>query len=287
MKVQTVDLRKDSPEEFRSNLVNSLRNTGFAVITGHGIPSWYFENCYQQWEGFFKGSETWKPRFTFKKDEQHGYFPMKSEKGKDAKVADLKEFYHYFGNRNQDLPPLPVDLEPDTQMAFKELENLAIHLLNIIENATPKDVNTCDRSWSESVNKSESTLLRILHYPPLGPDAEEGAVRAAAHEDINFITLLPAATQPGLEVKDLDGNWLAVDVKDSNSIIVNVGDMLQEATGGYFKSTTHRVVNPEGSNNVSRFSMPLFLHPHGETRLSQRHTAHSYLMERLKELGLI
>jgi isopenicillin N synthase-like dioxygenase len=144
------------------------------------------------------------------------------------------------------------------------------------------------------VEHSEQNLLRILHYPPLGlgSDAQritaDGAVRAAAHEDINLITLLPAATYPGLQVKTKDGEWIWADMNvPKDAIIVNAGDMLQEASGGYFKSTTHRVVNPTGLGaTVSRYSMPMFIHPRPDVRLSDKYTAGEYLDERLKELGL-
>jgi isopenicillin N synthase-like dioxygenase len=68
---------------------------------------------------------------------------------------------------------------------------------------------------------------------------------------------------------------------------VNIGDMLQEASGGYFPSTSHRVVNPQGNDQTkSRVSLPLFLHPNPEVVLSERYTAKSYLKERLEELGV-
>ena len=63
--------------------------------------------------------------------------------------------------------------------------------------------------------------------------------------------------------------------------------MLKEASGGYYPSTTHRVVNPvKQSNNNSRYSMPLFLHPRNDVILSDDYTAGEYLDERLKEIGL-
>ena len=234
---------------------------------------------------------TYKTRFTFKKETQSGFFPIKSEKAKGATVADIKEFFHYFGNNptiSEQLPALPLNLRRVTAEAFISLEALSVKLLNTIERATPIGVNKCDRQWADAVTGCWNTLFRILHYPPLGRDVEKGAVRAAAHEDINFLTLLPAATQPGLEVQDNFGVWHQIEVGAGNPIIVNVGDMLAEATGGYYKSTTHRVVNPTGEeSNVSRYSMPLFLHANPNTVLSERHTARSYLTERLKELGLI
>jgi len=132
---------------------------------------------------------------------------------------------------------------------------------------------------------STQSLLRVLHYPPIEQgDAEPGAIRAGAHEDINLITLLPAANEPGLQVKARDGSWLDVPC-DFGNLIINIGDMLQEASGGYFPSTTHRVVNPEGHDSKkARISLPLFLHPRPEVVLSDRYTAGSYLQERLEEL---
>ena len=63
--------------------------------------------------------------------------------------------------------------------------------------------------------------------------------------------------------------------------------MLSEVSQNYFPSTTHQVINPQTKdNNVSRFSMPLFLHPEGRTVLSKGYTAEKFLDERLKEIGL-
>ena len=132
---------------------------------------------------------------------------------------------------------------------------------------------------------SDLTLLRILHYPPLNGGEEEGAVRAAAHEDINLLTILPASRQGGLEVMTRDGGWIAVPF-DPGCIVVNAGDMLQDASGKYFRSTTHRVVNPAGAHAAaSRLSMPVFLQPRPEIVLGARGTAGAFLAERLRAIG--
>jgi isopenicillin N synthase-like dioxygenase len=140
---------------------------------------------------------------------------------------------------------------------------------------------------SNAIADSPSTLLRILHYPPLPEHFPDGAIRAAAHEDINLITLLPAATATGLEILDNQGNWHEVPCA-MGDLVVNVGDMLQLASQGYYRSTTHRVVNPVGAlARRSRYSMPLFLHPRPEVVLVDGITAKSYLQERLREIGLL
>ena len=122
------------------------------------------------------------------------------------------------------------------------------------------------------------------HYPPIqNKDISDGSIRAGAHTDINLITILIA--EPGLQVIDSSGDWIDVELP-KNSIVINIGDMLQEASGGFYKSTIHRVVNPDDENNHSRYSMPLFIHPRDEVRLSDDLTAKQYLEQRLKEIGL-
>ena len=109
-------------------------------------------------------------------------------------------------------------------------------------------------STTKMIEKSQNHLLRILHYPPLNGNEQKGAIRGAAHEDINLITLLVAGTQPGLQVQDINGTWHDVSC-DIGSIAINTGDMLSEASNGYFPSTTHRVINP---NKQIKNKKPLF-----------------------------
>ena len=141
-----------------------------------------------------------------------------------------------------------------------------------------------------------TSLLRVLHYPPLSPDADPNAVRAAAHEDINFLTIMVAAKGAGLELLDRDGSWLPVETEPPN-LIVDSGDMLARMTNGVIPATTHRVVNPAGPN-ISRYSMPFFMQPTRETSLRvldscrgdgarfPEITAGEFLDERVKAIGL-
>lgn len=267
----------DAPQRF----AESLRHTGFAVVANHPIGADLIKGVFADWEQFFASPSKMDYKFDPKK--QEGYFPFKTENAKDSKVKDLKEFFHLYPTT-----PVPAGLSTRTREMFTKLESLSIELLGWVQDNTPDEVRA---KFSMPLTKmtagSNETLLRPIHYPPLAGDEEEGAIRAAAHEDINLITLLPAATAPGLEVKDLKGNWHAVECNPGD-LVINAGDMLQEASGGYYVSTTHRVVNPKGPEaRLPRYSMPLFLHPRPEVRLSEKHTAGSYLDERLREIGLL
>jgi isopenicillin N synthase-like dioxygenase len=258
----------------------SLRETGFAVLSRHPVPAGTIDAAYAEWEAFFRSEE--KHRYTFDPQRQDGYFPFRSENAKGHPQKDLKEFFHVYPGTT-----LPAGTSSATRDLYAALSSLAGELLGWVEDHAPAGVRgALSMPLREMIRESPKTLFRILHYPPLTGAEEEGAVRAAAHEDINLITLLVAATAPGLQVKDASGAWRDVPA-DPGSIVVNSGDMLQMATGGFYRSTTHRVVNPSGeAAGRPRLSMPLFLHPWPHVRLSATRTAREYLDERLREIGL-
>jgi isopenicillin N synthase-like dioxygenase len=278
MKVATVNYRSENAAKEFSE---SLHQTGFAVLSHHPISWSKIEKVYQEWFDFFHSSE--KHQYAIDPVKQDGYIsPELSETAKGHTVKDLKEFYHLYFPHGR----YPASLSQATKEVFDEMFELSKELLNWIETNLPEDIKLkLDRPLSEMLSL-ERTLFRILHYPPLQGDVAEGAIRAAAHEDINLITLLPAATEPGLQVKDKQGNWVDV-VVNPETLVINIGDMLQEATDGYYISTSHRVINPSGeAAKKSRLSMPLFVHAKADVKLSDRYTAESYLNERLYELGL-
>jgi isopenicillin N synthase-like dioxygenase len=279
MKLNTIDyLAPDSAERF----VESLQQTGFGVLSNHPIQKQLVEDIYQEWYNFFQSEQ--KHDFLFTPETHDGFFPASiSETAKGNNVKDIKEYYHVYPRGR-----IPESLKANILTYYEHANTLATELLSWIEQYTPAEVAAkYSIPLPDMIAKSQQTLLRILHYPPMKGDEEMGAIRAAAHEDINLITLLPAANEPGLQVLTKEGEWIDVP-SDFGSIIINIGDMLQEASGGYFPSTSHRVINPEGTDKTkSRISLPLFLHPNPEVVLSDRYTADSYLKERLRELGLI
>lgn len=264
------------------DFVESLRQTGFGVLKNHPIEQQRVSDIYQHWEQFFNSAE--KDSYLYNKSTQDGFFPTSvSEIAKGFKKKDIKEYYHYYP-----WGKCPEHLRAEIHSYYESTLSLASELLNWIEAESPSDVSKHYREpLSNMIKDSGQTLLRILHYPPLKGDEEPDAIRAAAHEDINLITLLPSANEPGLQVKAKDGSWIDVPC-DFGNLIVNIGDMLQEASGHHFPSTTHRVINPEGADtSKARISLPLFLHPRPNVVLSENYTAESYLNERLRELGVV
>jgi isopenicillin N synthase-like dioxygenase len=278
MKVQVVDYQApDAAEKF----VKSLKETGFGVLINHPINKDLVESIYENWYQFFCSEE--KHEYTYNVETQDGYFsPEISETAKGNKIKDIKEFYHVYPTGM-----IPPELKDEILTYYNSTSLLAAELLDWVEKHSPAEIaKHYSEPLSHMIKDTPNTLLRVLHYPPLTGDEEPGAIRAAAHEDINLLTILPAANEPGLQVQDMNGNWQDVPA-DFGTLIINIGDMLQEASQGYFPSTSHRVVNPSAEEGKkSRISLPLFLHPRSEVVLSERHTQHSYLMERLAELGI-
>ena len=264
----------------KNDFFSSFQQTGFAVIENHDISYELLNKVYKEWEQFFNSEE--KNNYKFDEHVQDGFFPFRSESAKNNPIKDLKEFFHVYPGTK-----LPGTLSGITKSLYNQLVSLGNDLLVWLDELTPSNIS---KNFSESlqsmVNESDRNLLRVLHYPPIKGSAEKGAIRAAAHEDINLITLLVSGSQPGLEAMDRNKKWHKVPV-DKGMITVNVGDMLQMASGGYFPSTSHRVINPESSHqNVSRFSLPMFIHPRNEVVLKSGTTALDYLQERLHEIRL-
>lgn len=261
MNVKVCNFRSN---EFGNDFKESLTNTGFAVVTHHGIDEGFIREAQQAWRLFFLNDPAYKNGFSNPKDGNEGYKGMRSEKAVGAKVADLKEFFHWRPGKR-----IPTEVAALTMHMFAQLEDMGLQMLKVIEN-------------DECCTGSNNTILRTLYYPAMDFAQEPGAVRAAAHEDINFITLLIAASAAGLQVKDSKGTWYDVP-HEENSIVVNIGDMLQLSSRGKYRSTTHRVVNPSDSRS-DRISMPMFVHPHADTLLSDGFTAGEFLAQRIAEI---
>lgn len=278
MELKAIDYQSPNVAEA---FVSSLHLTGFGVLKNHPISQQRVTDIYTHWADFFNTQE--KYDFTYDKKTQDGFFSQNvSEVAKGFTKKDIKEYYHYYPWGR-----CPTGLKQEISEYYQSTLSLATELLNWIESYSPEDISAkYSVPLSSMIEDSEQTLLRILHYPPLTGGEEPDAIRAAAHEDINLITILPAANEPGLQVKLKNGEWLDVP-SDFGNLIVNIGDMLQEASGHYFPSTTHRVINPKGADvTKARISLPLFLHPRPDVVLSERYTAKHYLTERLRELGV-
>lgn len=293
------------PDGFAAALGGSFERFGFAMVSDHGVPQDLIDRAWTATKAFFELPE----------DEKRGYFiaggggargytPFKTEIAKGATHVDLKEFWHI----GRELPAghrfeanMAPNIWPDRPEGFRET---FLELFAAFDTAGDRLLSAIARhlslkpDWFDHAVTDGNSVLRLLHYPPVTEDAPN--VRAGAHEDINLITLLLGAEEAGLELLDRDGQWLPVRPPEG-AMVVNVGDMLQRLTNHVLPSTTHRVVNPPVERRgTPRYSMPFFLHPAPDFLIKalpqcvtaenpEREppiTAHDYLAERLREIGL-
>ena len=271
-----VDFRSPTaPADF----CRSLHETGFGVLQNHPLQRDLVDGIYAEWQQFFNSQA--KHRYPCDAGSHDGYFsPAVSETAKGYDQKDVKEFFHIYSWGRY-----PSEVSEAALRYFTEAVALARTLLEWVELHSPDTVKAgYSMPLPSMLTDSDHTLLRVLHYPPLTGHEPSGALRAAAHGDINLLTLLPAATEPGLQVLGKDAAWHDVPC-DFGLLIVNTGDMLAEASGNYYPSTVHRVLMPTGAAaQRSRISLPLFLHPRRDVVLSARYTVGSYFDERMAEL---
>ncbi|MEC7523356.1 MAG: 2-oxoglutarate and iron-dependent oxygenase domain-containing protein [Myxococcota bacterium] len=299
--VSLADGERD-PERFEAQLGNALRDLGFVAVEDHGIPQRVFDDVYADFARFFALEEAAKRRYE-RPDEgrARGYTSFGVEHAKDRAVPDLKEFFHVGREADPDHPrrkglmanqwPEQIPgLRAHTLALFEALDRVAARLLAAVGGHLG-----VERDRLPDLARDGNSVLRVIHYPVCDGFDAPGAMRAAEHEDINLMTLLPPSPQSGLELLTRDGEWLPIHAIEGQ-IIVDTGDMMSRITNGALPATTHRVVNPDGEPEA-RYSMPFFVHPHVEATLEVLPPcqgdddpppvgAQDFLMERLRAIGV-
>jgi len=311
--IPSVDLRDyiagdpEKKEKFVKDIGNAFEEIGFVAVSGHFLSETLIASLYDEIKKFFNLPQEVKNKYEIEGiGGQRGYTSFGKEHAKGRKVGDLKEFWH-FGQYVEDNEQLKAqypenvivkelpDFNSVGEETYKMLEKTAQYVLRAL--ALHLDL---EETYFDDYIKNGNSILRPIHYPPI-TEEPKNAVRAAAHGDINLITLLMGAHGKGLQVKNNKGEWVdAIATKDQ--LMINVGDMLSRLTNNKLKSTIHQVVNPPRELwGKSRYSIPFFMHPISEMPLNcldncidEDHpkgfsdiTAGEFLNERLIELGLI
>ena len=305
--IPVVDYRdwvSDDPER-RATYVRTvgegLEEFGFIAISNSPTDPALIDRCYAAAQDVFGLPEATKRQYETPEDgRQRGYTSFGIEHAKDQALPDLKEFWHVGRDLDashplavsNEIPPnqYPGEL-PSFEANFRDLFHAQELLVKSLLAALAEWLELPEGYFDAAIQDGNS-VLRVIHYPPMGPEAPEGAVRAAQHEDINLMTILPISREPGLELLTRDGEWMAVN-PPPGVMVADTGDMMNLLTGGRVPATTHRVVNPPGdAAHKSRYSMPFFCHPHPDFLLKplwgegREVTARDFLRERLVEIGV-
>ncbi|WKW45678.1 2-oxoglutarate and iron-dependent oxygenase domain-containing protein [Myroides sp. JBRI-B21084] len=304
------DFLSDDPvrkQKFVNEIGKAYEEIGFVALKGHFLNDQLVEKLYEQVRSFFNLSLEVKKKYEIEGiGGQRGYVSFGKESAKGRTTGDLKEFWH-FGQYVENNPKLDAEYPKNVVVeelpefnstgkeAYKMLEKTGVYVLR----ALALYLNL-DEFYFDNFIKNGNSILRPIHYPPILNEPKD-AVRAAAHGDINLITLLMGAQGKGLQVQNHNGEWIDA-IAANDELVINVGDMLSRHTNNKLKSTIHQVVNPPRELwGTSRFSIPFFMHPISEMPLNCLEncinsdnpkqfddiTAGEFLTERLIELGLI
>lgn len=294
-------------QQFVNDIGKAYEDIGFVALKGHFLNDALVEDLYSEVRKFFNLPLETKQKYEIPSiGGQRGYVSFGKESAKGKKEGDLKEFWHFGQYVENDAKleatyPKNVIVEELPEFnkvgkdAYKMLEKTAKYVLR----ALALHLNLDETYFDQYIHNGNS-ILRPIHYPPIFEEPKE-AVRAAAHGDINLITLLMGAQGRGLQVLTHDGEWIDA-VAEPDELMINVGDMLSRHTNNKLKSTIHRVINPPKELwGTSRYSIPFFMHPISDMKLDVLEscidennpkqfddiTAGEFLTERLIELGLI
>ena len=297
----------EKKQQFVDAIGKAYQEIGFVALKGHFLDDKLVENLYKEIKNFFDLPIEVKQKYEIPGiGGQRGYVSFGKESAKGKKEGDLKEFWH-FGQYIENNPELEKEYPNNVYVeelpkfniigkeAYKMLEKTAKYVLR----ALALHLNLEETYFDEYIHNGNS-ILRPIHYPPIIQEPKE-AVRAAAHGDINLITLLIGAQGRGLQVQNHKGEWIDA-IAEPDELMINVGDMLSRHTNNKLKSTIHRVINPPKELwGTSRYSIPFFMHPISDMKLDvldscvdennpkvyEDITAGEFLNERLIELGLI
>lgn len=293
-------------QKFISEIGNAYENIGFVALKGHFLDEELVDELYTEIKNFFDLPVDVKRKYEIPGiGGQRGYVSFGKESAKGKKEGDLKEFWH-FGQYVDNDPKLeaeyPANVEVEELPNFNAVGKRTYQMLEKTAKYVLRSLALhlgLEENYFDAFIKNGNSILRPIHYPPI-KEEPKNAVRAAAHGDINLITLLMGAHGKGLQVQNHEGKWIDA-IAEPDELMINVGDMLSRHSNNKLKSTIHRVTNPPKELwGTSRYSIPFFMHPISDMSLNvldecidddnpkqfEDITAGAFLNERLRELGL-
>jgi isopenicillin N synthase-like dioxygenase len=261
----------------------ACRALGFLVIAGHDVPATLVQETRAVALRFFALPAEEKNKVRVRPGLYRGYAPVESEAVSQsyglASPPDLKEAFsigpvdvgtdaYFTGPEGAGFfapnrwPPALPDFKDTFERYYHAMTALATELMRLFA----LGLDLPERFFDDKVDR-HITNFAVNHYPPLARPPEPGQLRAGAHTDYGSLTILQRdETAGGLEVATAD-SWLTVP-EIPGSFVVNLGDLMQDWTGGAWRSTVHRVVNPPELGTAARLSMAFFHQPNWDAMIS-------------------
>ena len=239
----------------------ACQHTGFIAVIEHGVDRSIIENMWTTMQSFFNLPSSVKQQFAVPfAGYPYGYMGNEAESLAaslgNATPPDLKETFNggpttipknitdpdalAFCYASTPWPTQPAEFISVWSNYYDAMENLAQRIMRLFAEALSLETHYFDEYISSPIS-----ALRALNYPPQQLAPQPGQLRAGAHSDYGSLTiLLPQHDSRGLEIQSLDGSWHEV-VPVPGAFIINLGDLMERWTNNRWRSTMHRVVNPE------------------------------------------
>ena len=261
------------PQTVAAALHAASQGLGFIYVTGHGIPENLITDTRKAAFDFFHSSDERKGEVLISANHR-GWLRPGEAKMQDGAKPDLKESFiwgfedaggntpddHPLRGKNQ-WPSAMPELQTDAMTYFHHAHNVAHHLMRGFALGLGLDENFFLKTASRPLSRAS-----FVYYPAQSPDLGEDQFGVGPHTDFGVLTVLCQDSVGGLQVQDVNGDWIEAPPIDG-TLIVNVADLLSRWTDGAYKSTPHRVVNSSGRE---RMSLVLAFDPDPDTMIDAR-----------------
>lgn len=249
--------RTTAGDEVVAALHRACTETGFFVVTGHGLDD-ELADLMAGARAFFDQPQAAKeavPRI-----DRYGFIPHSADAIDTDRASDRTE---YLDLGLADEIPIPAVPGLDLSSTVRTYQRRSLHIGHVILAALARAVGQPPGFFRSRMSRPQCRL-RFLHYPPVEPAADGSLpVPTEPHTDYGLITLLATDGVPGLEVKPHHGSWNPVEA-EAGQLVVNLGDMMARWTNDVYRSTPHRVVGPASGD---RISIPFFVNPNPDVEV--------------------
>lgn len=251
----------------------ALHTVGFIIVEGHGIPKRLLRKMRAMTIAYFDQALTSKLADRITRDNYRGYIPLgffsaNSGRGGPDRYEGYKLHFEAAINDpvREECPLYASNLWPENPSGFRRTvleywqacDRVSASLLEILAHIMGIDAATLLGSFEKPL-----TNMTLLHYPPMEEGADAFGIHP--HKDTDALTLLHPDPVGGLMLRPRDSDdWLEVEAPE-HSLVINVGDLLEIWSGGYFVSTPHKVVN---LSREHRYSYPYFAVPRHDVLVS-------------------
>ncbi|XP_077986152.1 uncharacterized protein LOC144440640 [Glandiceps talaboti] len=264
-------------EENLQSLVDEIHHAfstiGFIYLKNHGIHPEQVNNMYEVSRKYFALPKNIKMKNHANvsgNETEHGYIQVGDEKtNPEIPHGDLKECYNYLPRLKH--TPMPDEDFPELRVVMDDFYNVCTKLSNRVLEVMARGLNIepsfFHKAHEGMLSGMNDTTLRTLFYPALSSEYEvkPGQTRCGEHSDYGSITLLFQDNAGGLEVMNTQGKYVAA-TPIEDTIVINLGDMMQRWTADKLKATKHRVVMPTTDEDKlkDRQSIAFFVFPNND-----------------------